>query len=51
MEKYPLADYTDNDDRAAHMLRDFFFLCGTHRVAAQLSRQGVPVWVYEVIQL
>lgn len=43
---YPNYEFKNDDDRAARVLRDFFFTCATRRVARALDRFSVPVYVY-----
>eukprot|EP00045_Choanoeca_perplexa_P016639 m.226724 g.226724 ORF g.226724 m.226724 type:complete len:556 (+) comp17315_c1_seq10:25-1692(+) len=44
---YPLTNYKDDDSRAAHVLRDYFFLCASRRVAKQLNVNGVASFLYQ----
>jgi carboxylesterase type B len=47
LQQYPTYQFTDNDSRAAAILRDHFFACSTRRVARALISGGTKnVWVY-----
>lgn len=47
---YPAQAYPSTDNRAATMLRDFFFFCASRRVAQSLNRQNISVYVYQFTQ-
>jgi len=51
LDQYPSKNYVSQDDRAAKMLRDFFFTCPTRRTARALAAhppdQGQAVYLYQ----
>jgi len=44
---YKADNYKDDDWRAAAVLRDFFFTCGTRRAAREIAGAGQPVFLYQ----
>jgi len=45
-QHYPTYNYKSVDDKAAKLLRDYFFQSEARRIAALVSSQGIPVYLY-----
>jgi para-nitrobenzyl esterase len=46
LQEYPAYEFSDADHRVGRIIRDFFFVCASRRVARALDQQGVPAFVY-----
>ncbi len=46
---YPPAAYTNNFDRVAAVLRDYFFLCSTRDAIAAMAAQGLAAHMYQFV--